>query len=355
MRIKNGLLPLSLFFVVTAASGAHGAQLIGRVGAVPMEPAPTFLGHSRTRVAMPSAELRTRRTDLAVFLKVRDSLPLPESTARWSVEIIGAQLVPEVVSCAVDELVEFTNRERRPVTISVGGTILARLEPGASAPFTCRDGGRVAMKVNEMPFIEGSVYVGESVGIAGRPDANGRFSLPAPKGTYELRVLGPRSVLVTREVTIGATDLDLGSIDVEASAPPPTPSVAPVPTPTPSPAPVAPPSAAHDKVKTTPTPVPVPKPAKLKLEKPESAGAAPTLKELGAGAKAKPGAEAKTKAPAEAKPPKEPKPEAPVGEEEPKTGEPRGAEEPPAAKLPTPTKPKAEKKKAEDDFFELEP
>lgn len=354
MRIKSVFLPLSLGLGLLMAPNAQATQVSGRLAPVPADTALGLLGYSRTRVAMPSAEARARRADLAVFLKVRDSLPLPESTARWTVEITGSRLVPEVVSCAVDEVVEFTNRERRRVSLSINGVAVAVLDPGASAPYSCRDGGRAVIKLAEMPFAEGVLYVGESVGIAGRPDANGRFNLDAPKGTYELRVLGSWGVMATREVNIDRTDIDLGLVDIEVAAPSATPT-APTP-PVANPVVPDPPSAAHDKVKATLTGVPAPKPPKLKLEKPEPEPAPP--KEVAPSGKAKPALEPKPKPKAEpkveAKTEPAPSPAPPTEKTEPKASEPRGSEEPAPAKLPSP-KPKAEKKKAEDDFFELEP
>ncbi len=353
MRLKHALLPVLSLLAPVGAQSALGAQISGRVSSPPAAGPPSVLGYSRALVALPSAESRSRRADLAIFLKVRDSLPLPEAEVVWKVELVGNELRPRVVSCALDDVVEFTNHERRSVTISVGGTLLGKLEPNASMPFPCRQGGRAAVTVSEMPFLEGSLYVGESVGIAARPDATGRFVLEVPKGTYELRILGHFGALSTKEVAVDRADVDLGTLEIEAPAATAPEAVLSAPPLVPAKAPEAgdAPSPAHDKVKSAPPPVPVPKPAKLKLEKPEIEKAAPSP------SKAKPPAEPKPKAspPSESKPkPSEPKATEPKATE-PKATEPRGSEEPPPAKIPPPTKPKAEKKKAEDDFFELEP
>jgi hypothetical protein len=65
--------------------------------------------------------------------------------------------------------------------------------------------------------MRGLIFVGE-VGVAGRPEGDGRFQISVPEGTYQLKVIGRDGVLTTKAVTVAKADVDLGAIEIGAEA-----------------------------------------------------------------------------------------------------------------------------------------
>jgi hypothetical protein len=186
------------------------------------------LGYTRTPVSRPAA--RTRRSDVAVFLEVENgnSLPLPTPNAKWPMRARGLRFEPSVVSCAVDEEVVLTNDDKAPINVTVGETQLGEIGAGKSKNFKCARGGTNAVRVAEWNHMRGAIFVGE-LGVAGRPDGEGRFSVAAPEGSYELKVVGQEGIVMTRPINVGKGDVDVGTIDVEGGKDAAPPAVEPPP------------------------------------------------------------------------------------------------------------------------------
>lgn len=192
-----------------------GAGVKGSVELPQAVPGQRTLGQTRTRISGPAETVQSSKESVALFLSAKNSLPLPEPEAPGSLDVVGLGLEPSVASCPVDGKVVITNHDQRPVTIRVEGRVFSELKPGESASYECTAGpsGREyrGVKVDEWPHIRGWIYVGE-VGVAGSVQADGQFRLPASEGTYALRFLGEGSVLATKDVTIGRSDVDVGKV-----------------------------------------------------------------------------------------------------------------------------------------------
>ena len=212
--------------LLLAADPAPAAQIRGTVQAdpQPLDPAavPALPSHTQIQVAEPAPSVRSRPRDLALFLKVQSSLPLPapERAARMSVQ--GFRLTPQVVSCAVDGKVEFVNEGDRAFDLLVGGRPIGRLGPQGRLEWVCETGpGGAEMKTVSAagyPFMVGQIYVGE-VGVAARPEGDGGFRLSAPAGTYDLLIVSERGVIGELPVRVGEDDVDLGVVAVEGARP----------------------------------------------------------------------------------------------------------------------------------------
>lgn len=209
---------MSLFLLSCAttalpSAGAVAAQVRGVVD-IPVIQAPSrTLGYTRTRVAAPGRAAYGRKAPTALFLMVRESLPIPPPSEAFRVAISGLRIEPAVAACVVDGKLNFTNEDPAPVTILIDRTELARLAPGESKIYECNtaDPSLRRIRVKEWPHIRGSLFVGE-VGIITQPNASGAFAITAPQGKYDLKVIGEDGVAAKQDVTIGKTDVDLGHI-----------------------------------------------------------------------------------------------------------------------------------------------
>lgn len=215
--------PLAALPVALAAAtvffplSVRSAPVRGRVDAPRPPQMDGILGYTKTRVAGPSSALKDLRADVAVFLKVETSLPIPKPDQNSSVAVQGMRLVPDVATCAVDGRVTFTNLDPEAVTVRVGDVEL-RLAPEASQDFECTAGDALrSVRLKEWPHIRGLVFVGE-VGVAGTLDARGAFNLSAPDGKYELEVVTRDGVIARRPLEVKGSTVDLGAIDLAAPA-----------------------------------------------------------------------------------------------------------------------------------------
>jgi hypothetical protein len=220
--------PSSCRFLVTslallASASASASEVRGNVYVPPPSSADVTIGYARTRVASPSSAARTARGDAALFLKVKESLPLPPPTTKWPLKIEGLRFSPQVATCAIDETIELTNNDPAPLTVMVGKTAL-NVAPGQTVPYQCQTGGLYTLRVPEWPHMRGLVYIGE-VGVSGVPREDGKFALSAPQGTYDLIVVGADGPVATVPVTVEKKDVDLGQLGT------PPPELAPAPKP----------------------------------------------------------------------------------------------------------------------------
>jgi len=255
-RLALGPIAASLLY----AAPVHGAEVRGIISLPPEIALPT-LGYTHTRVAAPSAAYRAARGEAAVFLRVKESLPLPPPSTKWPVKVSGLRIEPGVMACAVDESLEITNAEKTPVTLSIGGESLAPIAPGATLTYLCQQAGPQKVRVTEWPHVRGLVYVGE-VGVSGVLKDDGKFSISAPDGQFTLGVVGVDGVLVEMPVVIAGKDVDVGKIEPKkgtqpaeaAPAPAPVPSEAPKATEKPKPPASAAPPKPAEPTKPKPTP-----------------------------------------------------------------------------------------------------
>lgn len=224
-RLITGLGPaVSALFLAAAPAGA--AQIRGTLRAepVPVDPAalPPLPSHTQIQVAQPAPAHRSRTPDLALFLEVESSLPLPAPDAAARVTVRGFRLSPQVVSCAVDGKIELVNEGARSFDLQIAGRPVGRLEPDGRLEWICETGAGGAetktLSAAGLPFVVGQIYVGE-VGVAALPDTDGRFRMSAPAGTYRLLIVSERGVIVEQPVTVGDDDVDLGVLVVEGAQP----------------------------------------------------------------------------------------------------------------------------------------
>ena len=195
---------------------AEAARVRGSLKELDVEVTGRLLGFTRTRVAAATPNAQRRKRSVALFLAVKESLPIDTPTEHQIITIEGLQFSPTVATCASDAQVSFVNRDRDPVTLTVGGVELGTIPPDAQKTYPCSPGDATrVVRVVEWPHMRATVYVGE-VGVAGTPDDRGRFSIDAPKGSYELRVIGADGVLMTKEVDVDKRDVDLGNLAVAA-------------------------------------------------------------------------------------------------------------------------------------------
>lgn len=211
---KRGL-PLAawvaaLLFPAVAAA----AQVRGVVDAPPSASVRGTLGYTRTRIAAPSQSSQSRRADVALYLMVKESLPIAPPDGPFPVAISGLRLQPSVAACVIDGKVSFTNHENVTMTVLIERKPFAELAPGQSKTYECNAVERDArtVQIKEWPHIRGVVFVGE-LGVVGQPNSNGAFSLIAPQGKYQLKVIGENGVLSERAIEVKA-DVDLGRIDL---------------------------------------------------------------------------------------------------------------------------------------------
>lgn len=256
---------LTLLAALLVQQTALGAEVKGTLVLPTVVASNVPTGYTATRVAAPAASYRAPHVDGAVFLRSKESLPLPAPSAKWKLKISGLRFEPSVIACAVDETIEISNLDRSDMTVGVGAETLQTIKPGATLSYLCQQDGVLRLRVVEWPHMRATLYVG-AVGITGIPGPDGKFSLNAPAGTYALEIIGPDAKLGELSVTVAQNAVDLGRIEGASPAPAasPAPSASPGPSPSPaaSPAPEPKPSK-EPKPSTRPegTPRPKPKPA----------------------------------------------------------------------------------------------
>ena len=174
------------------------------------------LGYVRTRVTSRSLEAGLNPPQLAVFMTVKESLPL-EPTPPAEIALSGLGLRPGIASCAVDGRIALKNADREPATFIVAGNTLGTVAPGEALMYECTAGTRGdelrSIRVAEWPNARGGIYVGE-VGVPGAVTLDGAFRITAPRGVYILRILGLAGVLKTVEVEVGDRPVDIGVIEL---------------------------------------------------------------------------------------------------------------------------------------------
>lgn len=216
-RHALGIGAAALFAVSTTASPTQAAPVRGKVEALPTtQRVDSMMGYTRTRVAGP-AKTAVAGEDYALFLKVLESLPIPKPEESPRVEVRGLRLVPHVAACATDGQLVFVNTQAISVTLKLAGEEVA-LAPGDTYTYECTAGEpQRRVRVKEWPHIRGLVYVGE-VGVAGRVDDRGAFTLVAPDGKYELLLMTRDGVVAKRPVEIAGSSVDVGTIDPKSGA-----------------------------------------------------------------------------------------------------------------------------------------
>ncbi|MEL6186767.1 MAG: hypothetical protein AAFU79_19265, partial [Myxococcota bacterium] len=116
-------------------SPARAEVVTGRIVA-PSVAAPTARrGYVWTRVAAPSEEAEVAPS-LAVFLRVRESLPL-EPASPFEITLRGLDLQPRMAACAVDGRVILRNEDQQPATFLVGGEEIGVIPPGGTLAYEC--------------------------------------------------------------------------------------------------------------------------------------------------------------------------------------------------------------------------
>ena len=351
---------------LTQGMPLYAAQISGEVKAANQPIVSKTLGYTRTRVVGMSNNLKTMKEDLALYLEVKNSLPLKPSSERRLVRIHGQSFAPEVTACVFDEVLSFRNEDRRAVTVMVGKQVVGTVDPREELTFKCTTKGLTELRLKEHAHARGSLFVG-TTGVATKPDATGRFLMAAPEGTYVLNVINSTGVIQTTDVEVAAEDIELGLLgaeqtvdDIEAvedesageaataeDATPPGPKIV---TPTPA-APTPPPIPNVNANLPKPAPKALPKPAPktfpAAIPKPTPAAAPAAVKF----AVPKPGTLAAPKvAPAAPKPAAKPAPK-PAAKPAPK---PAAKPAPKPAAKPAPKPAPAEEEESLDDFFEME-
>ena len=197
---------------VALTSVAEASRVRGTIEDLEVEVTGKVLGFTRTRVAVPAEAATRQLRSIALFLAVKDgeSLPISPPTEHQNITIEGLRFSPNIASCASDAQVSFVNADREPVTLTIDGAPLDTIPPGEQKTYVCSPGKPVRdVRVVEWPHMRAMVYVGE-VGVAGLVNDRGRFTLEAPKGLYELRVVSINGVASVREVRIENSGVDLG-------------------------------------------------------------------------------------------------------------------------------------------------
>jgi hypothetical protein len=197
------------------AAGAGAANVRGTVVPGVAKHTSEVVGYTRTRILSPG-KLSTRPDDLALFLKVKSSLPLPAPNTTALLELSGYRIAPQVAACAVDGKVQIKNSGSVPLTVKIGEQNLT-IGPGETGEYPCvvgKGGDELRnLRVAEWPYARAVVFVGE-VGVAGMPNEKGAFSLPASPGKYELLVIGLNGMASSKEVDLAKVDVDVGTIDL---------------------------------------------------------------------------------------------------------------------------------------------
>ncbi|NJK90322.1 MAG: hypothetical protein HC923_13685 [Myxococcales bacterium] len=217
----------SIPFLILAgvSTSALGAEVRGvlEVKAVPIDQTRVqAASHSQVtlEVAEPAPGYRSEIPPVALFLSVKDSLPIESAPPTPEVRVAGYRFEPPVVACAVDGQVLFINESDRAVTLTAGSALLGVVAPDENLTYACEAGpsgaGSRTISVKEHPFMLATVYVGE-VGVAALPGPDGAFRLVAPNGRYELRVVGAEGLLMSQAVTVADRDVELGVVQVESS------------------------------------------------------------------------------------------------------------------------------------------
>ncbi len=238
------------------------------------------LGYTRTRVAAAAPAYRAPTGDAAVFLRVKESLPLPAPSAKWGLEFSGLRFAPAVVACAIDESLVITNKDKSPITVSVGSESLQPIAPGGTLTFLCQQAGWQKLRVAEWPHVRAELFVGE-VGVVAIPGPDGKFAMTVPQGTYTLEVVTMDGGRVEVPVVVAGKDVDVGRVGPAAGAPegaaPAAPGgAAPAASP-PGGAPAASPARPAAPPAATPAPTPA-RPAATPAASPATGGAAETPK-----------------------------------------------------------------------------
>lgn len=221
---RKKLLSLGLTLIALAPLSAHASQVRGTLDPPSATPLERTLGYTRARVATPAASALHRRADLALFLKVKDSLTLPAPVPS-RVVLVGMGVTPSVIACVIDGKIELQNDDVMPLAVSIGTTKL-QLKPGETQVQVCTgEPGLRRITVEGWPHLRAALFVGD-VGVAALPNAQGGFSLQAPTGKYELLVIGENGVLGTREVEVQKGDVDVGRLSFAGAQPLPEPEPA---------------------------------------------------------------------------------------------------------------------------------
>ena len=339
----------------------YAAQITGEVKAANQPIVSKTLGYTRTRVVGMSTKLKTMKEDLALYLEVKNSLPLKTSAERRLIRIHGQSFKPEVTACVFDEVLSFLNEDRRAVTVTVGSQVVGTVEPREELSFKCTTKGLAELRLKEHAHARGSLFVG-TTGVATKPDETGRFLMMAPEGTYVLNVINSTGVIQTTDVEVAAEDIELGLLGAEqtvddiestdeetaeegaASSEDETPPGPQIVTPTAPPPPPPPTVNANlpkpaPAVAPKPAPAVAPKPAPAVMPKP--APAAPAAVKFAVPKQPQPKPAPKAAPP----PPPAPKPAA-------KPAPPKPAPKPAAKPAPKPAP--AEEEDSLDDFFDME-
>jgi hypothetical protein len=212
---------LPLLGAALSPAEASAAQVRGSVQLPARALEAQVVGYTRTRLVAPSRAVA--RPAAALFLKVKDSLPLPAVTQHPTVRLYGLTLSPEVVSCAVDGKVVFQNDEPMPMTVRVGQDEVGTIAPGEARTYECTAGSKAEdqrpVRVVGWRHMRGVVHVGE-VGVAALAGPEGDFALSAPVGRYELQIITIDGVTQRAEVEVKGGDVDLGRVVVGAAEAP---------------------------------------------------------------------------------------------------------------------------------------
>ncbi len=207
---------IALWYVLAAPDPAVAGEVRGTLKLPDASAARRTLGYTRTLTTAPAESTKNRRTQVALFLSVKESLPIRQSQT-LAMRLSGLRFLPAVAACAVDGKVKLSNEDNLPVTVKVGDKVVARLDSGETTDYECVAGGPKenfrALRVVEWPHIRGTVFVGE-VGVAALPKPDGSFSLKAPKGLYELRVVGEHGLLLQKDVKVDSGGVDIGTLVV---------------------------------------------------------------------------------------------------------------------------------------------
>lgn len=201
---------------ICAGPEAFAQSVEGRVEAAAAAPkAKRPEGHVRVRATEPS-EVSPGPERWALFLAVKDTLPL-EAAPPQTISFGGMAFAPAVVACAHEGSIVLRNDDAEPVHFLLGAERIGPVAPGAQVEHTCAIGekeGLRPLRVAEWPHAEGGIYVAGN-GAPGLTDENGRFSIPAAKGTYELRVIRVDGVALRKDVELGAGRTSAGTLRLE--------------------------------------------------------------------------------------------------------------------------------------------
>ncbi len=210
---------MGVAMVALSVAPAQAAQVRGKLDpqSVSVSPAKRQLGYVTTRVAA-AAPAKNAVFQGAVFLKVKDSLPLEPAKEPLKLVFSGLQFSPAVATCQVDGQVIFRNEDTSAVTIKLAGNKVTTIQPSTEHTYECKAAdvkeGGLQIRVGEWAHVRALLFVGET-GVATHTQPDGRFSLSAPKGSYDLLIYGSQGLLTRQEVTIEQSDVNLGTIKLE--------------------------------------------------------------------------------------------------------------------------------------------